>query len=142
MAYNQLGDDFYKKNSINTASPVKIVILLYEAAIKNLDSAEVNIGDFKTYDLTTRYINKSIDIVTELRVSLNFEKGKEIAENLDSLYDFILEKIKEANLKKDKKPLHEARKILVKLLDSWLALEKQNRKNLGGNPLKGFSISG
>ncbi len=142
MFSNDLNKDLYKKNNVNTANPLKIVVLLYEAAIKNLDNAEEYLDDFKSYDKATNYLNKSIDIITELRISLDFNKGGKIADNLNALYDFCLEKIKEANLKKEKKTLREAKKILQDLLSAWNQLESQNKKNNGTNPLKGFSISG
>ncbi len=139
MSYTN--QNLYRKSSIDTANPIRVVILLYEAAIKNIEVAAEMIDNFKKYDKVTNHINKTIDIVTELRLSLDFEKGKKIAQNLNALYDFVIERLKDANLKKERSPLDEAKKILVDLLQSWEVVEKQNKKTTSSNPHKGFSIS-
>lgn len=110
--------DQYKKQSIETASPVKLVVMLYEGAIRFIDKA-IETMDYKTYDQVNENIQRAKDIVVELRLSLNFKSGGEVATRLDSLYDYVFSKLGEGNVKKNVKPLKEARKVISDLLGSW-----------------------
>ena len=79
----------YKKTSVNTASKEQILLMLYQAAIKNCKKAMVAI-DEKNISSKGEHIGKLQDIVLELSNSLDFEVGGEIATELASLYDYII----------------------------------------------------
>ena len=108
----------YKKTSVETASKEQILLMLYQAAIKNCKKA---IEAIENKDLVKKgeSIGKLQDIVIELLNSLDFEVGGEIAKELSVLYDYILYSSTQANLNKDKKPLEGILNVLTTLYSGW-----------------------
>lgn len=108
----------YKKTSVNTASKEQILLMLYQAAIKNCKKAMEAI-DAKQIAKKGEYIGKLQDIVIELNSSLDFEVGGDIAKELSALYDFILFASTQANIKIDKEPLEGCLNVLTTLYEGW-----------------------
>ncbi len=119
----------YKKTSVNTASKEQILLMLYQAAIKNCKKAQESI-DEKDIAKKGEYIGKLQDIILELQNSLNFEVGGDVAQELASLYDYMMYASTQANIKIDKKPLEGVLNVLTTLYDGWAsavrALKNQN----------------
>lgn len=109
----------YKTNQIDTADPKQLVIMLYDGAIKFIDIAIEKVSDFKTYDVANTNILKAQDIITELMLSLDMEKGGEIASNLFNLYTYMKKELLEANINKDAEKLKGVTKFLKELLEAW-----------------------
>jgi flagellar secretion chaperone FliS len=108
----------YLINQVETASPQKLVLLLYDGAINFLNRA-LAIEDLKQDIEQTNYlINKAYAIVSELQKNLDYSVG-EIANNLFALYSYMSERLMEANMKKEKEPLLEVHKMLSELQDGW-----------------------
>jgi flagellar protein FliS len=118
----------YKKTSIHTASKEQILLMLYQAAIKNCKKAMEAI-DSKQIAKKGEYIGKLQDIVIELNNSLDFEIGGGVAEELSSLYDYLLFSSTQANMKIDKEPLEGCLKVLNILYEGWTQAVKQLRKD-------------
>jgi flagellar secretion chaperone FliS len=135
--YNQ-----YKQTEVSTANQGKLIVMLYDGAIKFLRIA-LDTMDPKTYDVANDNILKAQDIITELLVSLNMKEGGEISQNLFSLYIYFKKRLLEANMKKDPDIVKEVLKLLEDLREAW---EQISTKESGNNPLttgKGnFSIEG
>lgn len=108
----------YKKTSVNTASKEQVLLMLYQAAIKNCKKAMEAI-DQKKIAAKGEYIGKLQDIVIELNNSLDFEIGGDIARELSSLYDYILFSSTQANIKIDKEPLEGCLNVLNTLYEGW-----------------------
>ena len=108
----------YKKTSVETASKEQILLMLYQAAIKNCKKA-IEAIDQKNIAKKGEYIGKMQDIVVELSNSLDFEVGGDVAKELASLYDYILYSSTQANIKIDKAPLEGCLKVLNTLYDGW-----------------------
>lgn len=119
----------YKKTSVNTASKEQILLMLYQAAIKNCKKAMEYI-DEKNISKKGESIGKLQDIVIELNNSLDFEIGGDVAKELSSLYDYILFASTKANIGIDKEPLEGCLKVLNTLYDGW----KEAIKNLKNTP--------
>lgn len=118
----------YKETHIKTASPGKLIILLYEEALRQLDEAVKLLEEgVKQLDLVNNSILRAQDMITELMVSLDFEKGADIAGNLFSLYMYFNQQLTQANIKKDIKPVKQVRKLMGELCDAW----KQAVVNVG-----------
>jgi len=109
----------YKLNQVETADPRQLIVMLYDGALKFLDIAEKNIEDFKKYDLVNRNILRAQDIITELMVSLDMDKGGEIASNLMSLYSYMKKELLQSNMKKEKDGIVHVVKILKELKSAW-----------------------
>jgi len=127
--------DQYIENAIKTASPAKLVEMMYEKAIEVLTDAKdaLNKGDFIT---TNEKIKRAQDIVTELNISLDMEKGGEISKALRSMYSYMYRVLIEATVKKDVSKIDEVRQYFEELLDAWRIamksatnLPKQDRDN-------------
>jgi flagellar protein FliS len=117
----------YKKTSVGTASKEQILLMLYQAAIKNCKKA-IEAIEQKQIAKKGEYIGKLQDIVIELNNSLDHEVGGDISKELASLYDYMLHSTTQANLKIDKAPLESVLKILNTLYDGWTEAIKSLRK--------------
>lgn len=112
------GLDVYKKTSVDTASKEQILLMLYQAAIKN---CKKSIAAIENNDIAQKgeYIGKLQDIIIELNNSLDFEVGGDIAKELSRLYDYILYASTQANMDVNKGPLDGCLKVLMTLYDGW-----------------------
>jgi flagellar secretion chaperone FliS len=120
----------YKKTSIHTASKEQILLMLYQAAIKNCKKAMEAI-DNKDIAKKGEFIGKLQDIVIELNNSLDFKIGGQVAEELSSLYDYLLYSSTQANIKIEKAPLEGCLQVLNTLYEGWAEAVKQVRKEKG-----------
>lgn len=113
----------YQQVSIQTAPLEKLLIMLYSAAIKNLQQGKKAIED-KQFDLASKSLCKVQDILVELNNSLDMEKGGEIASNLRDLYEFYEGEVIKANLKKDPAYLQPVLEFLQSYRDVWIEAAK------------------
>ena len=120
----------YKKTSVNTASKEQILLMLYQAAIKNCKKA---IEAIETKEIAKKgeHIGKMQDIVIELNNSLDFELGGDVAQELASLYDYILFASTQANIKSEKEPLEGCLKVLNTLYEGWREAVKSLKSEEG-----------
>ena len=108
----------YKKTSVETASKEQILLMLYQAAIKNCKKA-IEAIDQKNLAKKGEYIGKMQDIVMELSKSLDFEVGGDVAKELASLYDYLLYSSTQANIKIDKSQMEGCLRVLNTLYEGW-----------------------
>ena len=114
----------YQKTNVNTASQGRLVVLLYEGAVKHLKGAinlfgqddKLKPGDIEQFGI---HLQKAQAIITELQVSLDMEKGGDIARNLMSLYVFFNEELLAANINHNKEKIEFVLKMVKDLADSW-----------------------
>lgn len=108
----------YKQTSVLTASRGQLLIMLYEAAIRNTKLA---IQGIEKKDIVTKgkYIGKTHDILNELVNTLDFNIGGEIAKDLERLYNFMIDRLIKGNLENNVEHLKEVQKLLETLLDAW-----------------------
>jgi flagellar protein FliS len=113
----------YQEVEIRTATPIHLVVLLYDAALANLQRAQEHIA---AHDIAsrTRCINKATSILTELQTGLEYEAGEEIARSLDRLYRYMKNRIFQANLNQSAAPLKECVQLLIGLRDAWGEVER------------------
>lgn len=107
----------YQRIDVSTAEPIKIVILLYEGAIKNLNIATRVLPT--DADEASVKINKTLAIINYLRNALDHEQGGEISANLERLYDYMRDRLAEANIRKETDKLGEVIGLLQILLEGW-----------------------
>lgn len=118
----------YKQTSVQTASPGELVLMLYNGAIKNINTALNHLEKGEKDGFRTK-IDKALDIVTELMVNLKSEGG-EISSQLRSLYDFVINRLISGSAKFDKKQIEEALQIITEIRDTWQEMLKQGAKKL------------
>ena len=115
----------YKEQSVTTATPEELTLMLYNGCIKFINLAEVYIEE-KDYAKSNLNIQKAQDIIQELNITLNMDY--EISQNLRQLYTFINEKLLDANIQKDKQALFDAKEIVSDLRDTWKEAMALSRK--------------
>ena len=148
MAYKN-GLSAYRETRIKTAGQGQLIIMLYDAAIKQLDSAleniQLNTGvkkDPSRIEKIGKSVLKTQEIVTELMVSLDMEAGGEIASNLFALYTWFNRELLESSIAQDAKRIAVVRGMLADLRGSWHeAIAKtnaaSNREGFAGVSLAG-----
>ena len=111
----------YQDNAVTTQSRGRLIVLLYEGAIKFLKLA---INELQTGNNQAKgqYINKALDIINELNAVLDMEAGGEIAANLRKLYLFMSKRLYEANLKRDPQMIRDVIGLMEELNQSWKAI--------------------
>jgi flagellar protein FliS len=109
----------YKQTSVTSASREKLLLMMYEGAIKFTKKA---ILACEVKDIAERGLNigKAYDIIMELNNTLNFEVGGEIAKNLEALYVYMTDQLTAANIAGDPAPLHIVLKLLNTLNEGWV----------------------
>ena len=108
----------YQKNSIETATPEKLLILLYDGAIQFLNKAKIAMED-KDIEQTHNNLTGCQNIILEFMSTLDMKQGGELAQNLYRLYEYYYNTLVEANLQKDIKKVDEILKHLKGLRDTW-----------------------
>lgn len=108
----------YTEQMIKTASPAKLIELLYQRAIELLEGAKKDINE-KKFVSANEKIQKCQDIITELNLSLDMKKGGEISKSLRALYTYMYKTLVEANVKKDLEKVEEVKGYLSELLETW-----------------------
>ncbi len=114
----------YKKTQIETADQGKLIMMLYDGAIKFVNKALELMPD-KRHNIEEIHKNiiKAQDIVVELMSSLNMEI--EFSQKLFSIYMYVNKRLMDANMKKTEEPLIEVKKYLLELRDAWEKAAKQ-----------------
>ena len=110
------------ETSIESASPHKLILMLYDGALVSLRTASVAMQnkDIPTKGLS---ISKAIDIILNgLRVSLDLNAGGELAERLDALYEYMANRLLHANLHNNQAALDEVIGLLGTLREAWAAI--------------------
>lgn len=114
----------YGTQQVMTSSPVKLIALLYDKAIVSLKEAIQAIED-KQIEKRWRANGRAVEIITHLSNTLDRDGGAEIAANLDQLYEFMLARLLEVDMKNDAKPAEEVIRLLKPLRDSWHRLAEE-----------------
>ena len=148
MSYNSYGGGYnaYREIGVKTASQGKLVVMLYQGACSHLEDAIAMIqpdGKILADNIESfgNHVQKVQDIITELEVSLDMEKGGEIAKNLMSLYIYFNKEILTAGIKHDKEKLEFILSLLEQLKESWETASNTQANNAVKMPVNGSSIS-
>ncbi len=156
MAYNNPYGAYsaYQQVGVKTASPGKLIVMLYEGAVSHLEKAlqlvdDSNKIEAKDMENFGKQIQKVTDIISELQCSLNMtegnsEKDKErlkMSKSLMSLYIWFNQELLNITISHDKKQLENILRMLKELLDSWRTAASSSAAN-SVREAKGISISG
>ena len=129
---NANGYGQYRQIRINTASPGKLILLLYQGAIKALKKS-VELIDRKDYAGKGECLIKAQDIVMELNLALDMDVGGEISHSLRRLYLYIYRRLVDANLNLDKDAIQETIRIMENLYDAWGTAVQDAEGSIQGN---------
>jgi flagellar protein FliS len=132
----------YREVSVRTATQGKLIVMLYDEAVKQLDLAISLLSQkSKQLDKVHNALIKTQDIITELMTGLDFDRGGEMARNLMSLYVFFNEKIRDGNMKKDIEPLKLVRSFVADLRSAWVQIANSKVDEMP-RPQLGVNIAG
>lgn len=115
--------DVYRQRAVETASPAKLLIMLFDGAIRFLQQGRTALGE-GDFEKANNQLLKVQDILSELMVSLDLSQG-EIAENLYKLYDFYLHEVIKANIEKNEVYLVPVEDFLRVYRDMWTEAAKR-----------------
>jgi len=119
--------DAYIKNMENVASKEELVVKVFEEILSLLNIAiyALEEGDIKT---KAENLTKVTDAIAVLQASLDMEKGGEIAENLNKLYDFCIEELLKANITNDKEKIKNIIETLTPIYEGFKGAFENMRK--------------
>lgn len=121
----------FTESAIHQKSPQELTALLYEACLTNLEDSIEDINN-KDYVLTNKKLQKANDILYRLGAGLNYDAGI-IADQLDALYNYMAERLIEANYQKDVTIIKEVIKELEVILGAWNQAMKKKPANLAAS---------
>lgn len=117
MVRGTRGADAYRRMDVETRSPMELVIMLYDGALRFVGEAREAIAR-KDVKARTQATRRALDIVSELQNTLNLEQGGDIARELDRLYSYISTKLLDVT-RGDAAAADEVLKLLGMLRDGW-----------------------
>jgi flagellar secretion chaperone FliS len=120
----------YQQNSVQTASPGELTLMLYNGCIKFIKFAQQAI-DKKDIEAKNTNIQKAQNIMRELMITLDPEVS--ITNEIMPLYDFINQQLFQANTNNDEQALSTALKFVTDFRDTWKEVVKQTRQQQFGN---------
>jgi flagellar secretion chaperone FliS len=108
----------YRQSDVLTADPKRLLILCYEETIRMLNMAKTSYASLD-YEAKGRAVQKALDLISELREALDFEKGGSIAIHLDGLYAFMSRHIIDSDRKKNLDGFSHVAQMLEELKAAW-----------------------
>ncbi|MGR6898086.1 MULTISPECIES: flagellar export chaperone FliS [Rummeliibacillus] len=123
----------YKQNSVTTASPGELTLMLYNGCLKFMHQAKKGILE-KNIEMKNTNLIKAQNIITELMSTLNMDLA--VSNEMMPLYDYMNRRLMEANIKSDPSIIDEVEGLVVEFRDTWKEVIKFNRqKQFVGNQL-------
>lgn len=116
--YSNLGVQRYRETDISSMSREKMIVLLYERIVTDLQAARRAIENDNRVEMT-KQVNHSSRIISELRSALDHNIGGEIARNLDSLYNFMFHEHLDLMLDRDPVHIDNCLNVINPLLEAW-----------------------
>lgn len=120
----------YQQNSVNTASPGELTLMLYNGCLKFITLAKKAMKAGNVQDKNTNLI-KAQNIIHEFMVTLN--RDIKVSEELMVMYEYIHRRLVEANVKSDETILEEVEGLVTELRDTWKQVIQLNRQQKFGN---------
>ncbi|MFJ7699407.1 flagellar export chaperone FliS [Lysinibacillus fusiformis] len=120
----------YKQNSVTTASPGELTLMLYNGCLKFLNKAKQAINE-KNIERKNQYIQRSQAIIGELMSTLNMDF--EISKQMLPLYEYMNHRLTEANLKNDLAIIDEVEGLVIEFRDTWKEVLKITRQQQFGS---------
>ena len=112
------GADAYRRIEAESRSPLELVVMLYEGALRFIAEAREAHGR-RDFIARGNSLSRALAIIAELRTTLNLTDGGAVAADLDRLYSYITWRLMDVNTKQDGIALDEAHKLLSTLSDAW-----------------------
>ncbi|MCF6138749.1 flagellar export chaperone FliS [Pseudalkalibacillus berkeleyi] len=115
----------YQQNSVGTASPGELTLMLYNGCLKFLKQAKAGIEAGKVEEKNIN-LQKAQKIIQELMVTLNTDVA--VGKQMMQMYDYMNRRLIDANVKNDVTIIEEVEGITTEFRDTWKEVIQQNRK--------------
>lgn len=119
----------YQSNSVTTASPGELTLMLYNGCIKFIKLARKAIEE-NNIEVKNTNLQKAQNIIREFMITLNMDV--EVSKNMMSMYDYMNRRLMEANLKNDHEILAEVEGLVTEFRDTWQQVIQINRQRQHG----------
>ena len=120
----------YKQNSVTTASPGELTLMLYNGCLKFLGKAKIAIEE-KNIEEKNIHLQKAQAIIAELMSTLNMEI--EISKQMLPLYEYMNRRLVEANIQNDIAIIEEVEGLVTEFRDTWKEVLKITRQQQYGS---------
>jgi len=134
----------YKASSVQTASPGRLVLMLFDGYLRFTEAARKSWDEpdlIKKNEGINNNLIRAQNIVTELQSSLDLSVPGDLPGTLYRLYDYVLTNLQQANINKDAQKIIEADKVISELREAWSEMLAQNPENTTSSVGQGGSIS-
>lgn len=115
------GIEWYRRTDIESRTPLELVVMLYDGALRVMGEARDAIAR-RDMAARCRAVSRALAIVSELQSTLDVQSGGPIADSLDTLYAFVIERLMEASFKQDARPIDEAVRVVATLREGWAGI--------------------
>lgn len=119
----------YMESQLTASSKEEIALMLYDGAIRFLRSAINEMVRKNNMLEKAKLIEKTVNIIDYMKSSLDMDKGKEIAANLNRLYEYMMVQLTEANVKNDSRKVEAVIDILLDIRDGWSQICGSKKSN-------------
>lgn len=115
--------DWGRASDISTASPHRLIVLLFEGAETAINVARIHAEQGNIPERGAS-LSKAIEIISNgLKVSLDMEQGGELAARLAALYDYMVSRLLWANMKNDIPAMKEVLSLLSEIHGAWVQID-------------------
>ena len=117
-AFAARGINTYRQAEVQSRTPLELVVMLYDGALRFTRDAKEAIvqGDIRR---RSEAVSRAMAIVSQLQSTLDMDAGGDVALSLDQLYGFAHDRLLDASLRQDVRPLDEVLAVLTNLRDAW-----------------------
>ncbi len=133
----------YRANSVLTASPGQLVLMLFDGALKAmnlaLDGFDRPLEDRRRIEVINKHLLKAQMILSELQSGLNLAAGGEFAQTMYRLYEYHNRRLFEANIRKDPTAVREVERLVMELRDAWAQMLSQQDSVSVGVGMRGVA---
>jgi len=129
LAANLTAQNAYKQNSVTTASPGELTLMLYNGCLKFLHKAKLAIQE-KDFQGRNMNLQKAQAIIIELMATLDMDI--EVSKNMFALYEYMNHRLVEANIQNDVAIIEEVEGLVTEFRDTWKEVIRINRQQQFG----------
>ena len=115
------GAEVYEETAVTTQSKERLVVILYDGAVKFLTQA-IKAMQAGNLEAKGRNIRRARDIIFELNAVLDMDTGGEVAQNLRKLYNFMTRHLTQANINNDPRMIRDVIGLMEELNEGWKAI--------------------
>ncbi|MGD0669897.1 MAG: flagellar export chaperone FliS [Bryobacteraceae bacterium] len=125
--------DAYLESRILSADPIELIRLLYQTGVSAVQDARRHLAEGKILE-RSKAITKASQVIIQLGVALDHERGGEISRRLAALYDYMLRRLTEANFQQRDEPLAEVLSLLATLAEGWEGVRPAPKPEVEAEP--------